>query len=77
MDLGGRLGFAQIWSRNHILEAIRQDHETFETAHPVERGRDSWQRGAHLQLVRVNGIDYLRIDRAEIPCDDLGRTVYF
>jgi hypothetical protein len=75
MDLGGRLGFPEVWSRPHILEAIRMDHETFETALPA--GRDSWQRGAHLQIVRVHGMDYLRVNRAEVACDDLGRTVDF
>lgn len=75
MDLGGRLGGAEIWTRQHILDAIHQDHETFETALPA--GQESWCRGAHLQLVRVHGIDYLRVDRAEVACDDLGRTVGF
>src|SRR5215207_1385440 len=73
MDLGGRLGFAETWTRQHVLEAIRQDHETFATALPA--GAESWRRGAHLQIVRVHGMDYLRVDRAEVACDDLGRTV--
>ncbi len=75
MDLGGRLGFAQLWTRQHILEAIHQDHETFATALPA--GEDAWRRGAHLQIIRIHGIDYLRVDRAEIPSDDLGRTPAF
>lgn len=75
MDLGGRLGGAEIWTRQHVLEAIYQDHETFATALPASG--DDWRRGAHLQVVRVHGMDYLRVDRAEIPCDDLGRTVGF
>ncbi len=71
MDLGNRLGFAQFWTRQHIVDAIRQDHETFETALPA--GDDAWKRGGHLQLVRVNGMDYLRVDRTDFACDDLGR----
>lgn len=75
MDLGGRLGYAEMWIRQNILDAMRQDHETFETALPA--GADAWRRGGHVQLVRVNGLDFLRTDRAEVPCDDLGRTAGF
>ncbi len=75
MDLGGRLGFAEIWTRQQVLEAVHQDHETFVTATQAADG--TWTRGAHLQVVRVYGMDYLRLDRGEIPADDLGRTMVF
>ena len=75
MDLGGRLGFAEIWTRQQVLEAVYQDHETFVTALLAPDG--TWTRGAHLQRVRIYGIDYLRVDRSEIPTDHLGRTAEF
>ncbi|MEP7293244.1 MAG: hypothetical protein ABI835_15780 [Chloroflexota bacterium] len=70
MDLGGRLGRAEIWTRQQIQEAISHDHETFATALPGKSGR--WRRGDHVRQIRINGLDYLRTDRVAIPGDDLG-----
>lgn len=75
MDLGGRLGCAEIWTRLQVLEAVHQDHETFATA--VQAVDGSWTRGAHLQVVRSNGLDYLRVDRDATPADDLGKLAAF
>ncbi len=70
MDLGGRLGKPEVWTRQQIQDAISHDHETFATALAGESGR--WRRGRHVRRVQVSGLDYLRADRVEIPGDDLG-----
>jgi hypothetical protein len=70
MDLGGRLGSAEIWTRQHVQDAINLDHETFATAIMGDNGR--WRRGAHVRLVRLYGLEYLRTDHIEIPGDHLG-----
>jgi hypothetical protein len=70
MDLGGRLGDADVWTRQQVQDAINLDHETFATAFMGESGR--WKRGAHVRLLRLYGLDYLRTDRIEIPGDHLG-----
>jgi hypothetical protein len=75
MDLGGRLGYAEIWTRQQVLEAVHQDHETFVTAFQGVDG--AWMRGAHLQVMRICGLDYLRVDRSEVSADNLGRTAPF
>jgi hypothetical protein len=69
MDLGGRLGNAEIWTRQEVQDAINIDHETFATA-VWAFGR--WRRGAHVRQVRICGMDYLRTDQIAIPGDHLG-----
>ena len=70
MDLGGRVGSAELWTREQVLDAVKLDHETFITAGIAADG--TWLRGAHVRMVRDNGIDYLRIDRTSVMTDDLG-----
>jgi hypothetical protein len=70
MDLGGRVGYAELWTREQVLDAIHHDHETFITSSMA--ADSTWLRGAHVRLVRVNGLDYLRMDRASVASDDLG-----
>ena len=70
MDLGGRVGYAELWTREQVLDAIHHDHETFITSIMARDG--TWLRGAHVRLTRVNGLDYLRIDRTGVTSDDLG-----
>ena len=70
MDLGGRVGSAEVWTREQVLDAVNFDHETFITA--GRAGDGTWLRGAHVWMVQVNGMDYLRIDRTSVMSDDLG-----
>lgn len=69
MDLGGRLGSAEMWTRQQVQDAINLDHETFATA-SWQNGR--WRRGAHVRQMRIDGLDYLRTDQIAIPGDHLG-----
>ena len=75
MDLGGRIGDAEIWRREQILNAVHQDHETFVTARMSASG--SWAKGAHVHLTRSNGVDYIRADRHLITQDNLGNLAEF
>jgi len=70
MDLGGRVGYAELWTREQILDAVNHDHETFITSSMAADG--TWLRGAHVRIVRVNGLDTIRIDRTLVMNDDLG-----
>lgn len=70
MDLGGRIGSAELWTREQVVDAVNLDHETFITAGRAADG--TWLRGAHVRVLRVNGMDYLRIDRTAVTGDDLG-----
>jgi hypothetical protein len=70
MDLGGRVGYAELWRREQILDAVNHDHETFITSSMAANG--TWLRGAHVRIVRVNGLDTIRIDRDPVMNDDLG-----
>ena len=70
MDLGGRVGYAELWTREQVLDAVNHDHETFITSSRAADG--TWLRGAHVWVVRVNGLDTIRIDRTPVMNDDLG-----
>src|SRR4051812_13432442 len=70
MDLGGRVGYAELWRREQVLDAVNHDHETFITSSMAANG--TWLKGAHVRVIRVNGIDYIRIDRTPVMNDDLG-----
>ena len=75
MDLGGRVGYAEIWRREQILDAVTIDHETFVTS--VLAANGAWSKGAHVRVLRVNGIEYIRADRNPIAQDDLGGVPEF
>ena len=75
MDLGGRVGYAELWTREQVVDAVNHDHETFITSSMAANG--SWLKGAHVQVVRINGIDYIRIDRTWVMQDDLGGVPEF
>lgn len=75
MDLGGRLGIVEVWTRQQLQDAISHDHETFATAQRGESGR--WKRGLHVRQICVGGLSYLRTDQIEIPGDDLGMLPEF
>ena len=75
MDLGGRVGDAEVWQREQILNAVHHDHETFITAQLSANG--SWAKASHVYLTRVNGIDYIRADRNPITQDNLGNLAEF
>ena len=69
-DTGSLLVTGLIMPRRHIVAGLHRGM-TFTTAVP-DMEKMSYARGQPLGIVNVDGTDYLRIDSAPIPADDLG-----
>ena len=69
-DTGSLLVTGLIMPRRHIVAGLHRGM-TFATALP-DTEKMSYARGQPVRIVNVDGTDYVRIDPAPIPVDDLG-----
>jgi hypothetical protein len=74
-DYGNQFGKDYISTRNEVVNSIRMFGITYRTLYQDNRG--NWNRGAIVQVVRVNGTFYLRTDSNEIAVDNLGELPEF
>lgn len=72
-DLGESLGTAQEWSRSQVISALDKGN-TFVT---ITYSGNSWNRGADVHKVTINGIKYIRTDKNQQPSDNLGNLPRF
>lgn len=72
-DLITSLGDAQTYPRETIVNSLIQG-TTFATAILVN---GKYQYGAHIEIIRVNGINYIRTDRNATGKDNLGNLPEF
>ncbi len=69
-DTGSLLVTGLIMTRRQVIAGLQRGM-TFATAHPNHE-QMSYAKGRPIQIVTVNGTDYLRIDGEPIAADELG-----
>ena len=67
-NIGTTLGIPNIWRRQEVVRQINSG-TLFMTY--------TWQWGAKVEVVTINGVEYLRTDRNQTPLDNLGNLPEF
>lgn len=64
---------SEIQTRSFVLESLKKGH-TFST---ILRSESGWSKGKEIQIVTVDGAEFLRIDRDKAKGDNLGELPKF
>lgn len=67
-DKGNAMGDAELWSREQVISALENDY-TFMTI--FNHNQDIWSEGDEVNIVQVNGNEYIRTDNDQTPSDSL------
>jgi Protein of unknown function (DUF3892) len=68
-DLGDSFGVPKIWGRDDVLDTLR-NNESFCT---IMEGTDNkWYKGAKVEIITINDIDYIKTVKDSITKDNLG-----
>jgi len=68
-DSTDRMGAAETWPREAVIDAIENRHQTFVTITRDTTG--SWKLGAPVRVVNIEGVKYLRTDANRVREDNL------
>jgi hypothetical protein len=73
-DLGNSLGKPSTWKRKDVLDSL-ENHETFCT---ITLGTDDkWNHGDKVEIVTINGINYIKTSKDSAEKDNLGKLPIF
>ena len=73
-DLGDSLGIPSIWERTGVLDSLR-NNESFCTI--TEGADNNWIQGAKVEIVTINGTDYIKTKKDSTKKDNLGKLPKF
>lgn len=72
-DAGDKVGSGEVYSRQAVISAILKG-TTFNT---IYKENNKWTNGAKVEVVKIDGINYLRTDTNDVKKDNLGELPEF
>jgi hypothetical protein len=68
IDNGDTIGTANVWSREKIVSQLEKNYSFVSI---IKNNKGKWDFGAKVEIIKVNGLKYIRTDRNNIASDNL------
>lgn len=68
IDNGDTIGTANVWTRETVVSQLEKNY-SFVTI--IKNKDDKWDLGAKVEIIKVNGLKYIRTDRNNFASDNL------
>lgn len=73
-DLGDSLGVPSTWDKDDVLDTLR-NNESFCTI--TDGSNNKWEKGAKVEIITINGTDYIKTVKDSTEKDNLGKLPTF